>query len=128
MPVKSEFRSNPVRRAFRERIQFHQLNRLRGSCSNSSCFFTHRSKLGKRINFCRLKCFSSSSNNNNNKSDNNDVDGGEGESGGNASKDSSNTTTTTLPEPEQRRETGFNSEKSSSPSPSPRVIFFFGLK
>ncbi|KAK7282171.1 hypothetical protein RIF29_10762 [Crotalaria pallida] len=118
MPVSSElFRSNSVRHAFREKIQFHQLN---GACSSTSsstsCFFLEK----RDLNFCRFRCFSSSNNN----SGNDDVDGvggGEGESGGNASKDSSNTIiTSTLPEPEQRRESGFNSDKSTTPSPSPR--------
>ncbi|KAK7290668.1 hypothetical protein RIF29_05248 [Crotalaria pallida] len=123
MPVNSElFRSNSVRHAFRQKIQFHQLNGACSSTSSSSstsCFFLEK----RNLNFCRFRCFSSSNNNNNN-SGNDDVDGvggGEGESGGNASKDSSNTIiTSTLPEPEQRRESGFNSDKSTTPSPSPR--------
>ncbi|KAF1886907.1 hypothetical protein Lal_00046145 [Lupinus albus] len=114
MPVNSEFHSNPVRLAFKERIQFP-------NSSSSSCFFsTHRLKFGKRVNFYRFKCF-------NGDSKNDDVDGVEGENGVNVSnsKESSNTattttTTTTLPEAEQKRESGFNSEKSTPTSTSPR--------
>ncbi|XP_019458254.1 PREDICTED: probable zinc metalloprotease EGY1, chloroplastic [Lupinus angustifolius] len=114
MPVNSEFRSNPARHAFRERIQFPNF-----SSSSSSCLFsTQKLKLGKRVNFYRFRCF-----NGNGKND--DVDGIEGENGANVSKpnESSNTattTTTTLPEAEQKRESGFNSEKSTPTSTSTR--------
>ncbi|XP_028761324.1 probable zinc metalloprotease EGY1, chloroplastic [Neltuma alba] len=102
IPLNSEFRSNPVRRAFRERIQYHQLSRLRSSCY----FCGERSKLGRYIDFGRFTCFSS----------NNDTSN-EGESGSNASKDS-NLTTTLAEGAEERNENGFNPEKSRPPSAS----------
>ncbi|KAJ1409115.1 hypothetical protein SESBI_23008 [Sesbania bispinosa] len=64
MPLNSEFRFNPVRRAFRERIQCHKLNRLR----SPSRFFAHTdiSKWGKRkkhsLNFDRFRSFASNNN------------------------------------------------------------------
>ncbi|KAF7801442.1 putative zinc metalloprotease EGY1, chloroplastic [Senna tora] len=105
IPLNSEFRSNPVRRAFRERIQYHELNRLRGSCY----LCRERSKLGRYINFGRFTCFSSNNNDANN----------EGESGSNASQDS-NVTTTLSDGAEERNENGLNSEKSRPPSASSR--------
>ncbi|CAL0322817.1 unnamed protein product [Lupinus luteus] len=109
MPLNSEFRSNPVRYGFKDRIQFPNF-------SPSSCFLTtQRLRLRKRVNFYSFRCF-------NGKND--DVDGVEEENGAKVSKpkESSNTatTTTTVTEAEQKRESGFNSEKSTPTSTSPR--------
>ncbi|KAL2346889.1 hypothetical protein Fmac_000889 [Flemingia macrophylla] len=65
MPLNSEFRSNPVRRSFRERIHCHRLTRLRGASSFFSrapasaqmghaslfCFRQQRQRQGKRRRF-----------------------------------------------------------------------------
>lgn len=114
MPLNSEFRSNPVRRAFRERIHCHELNRLKGR----SCFFanTHISKWGswKHLNFDRFRCFATS---NNDK----DVVDGEGESG---KSDSKSNVTTAVPEEER----GFSSEKSTPPSTSQRVFLLSSFR
>ncbi|KAI4350315.1 hypothetical protein L6164_004782 [Bauhinia variegata] len=106
--LNSEFRSNPVRRAFREKIQYHELRRLRGSCYLSRKW----SKKERDINFGRLRCFNSTNNVNNEK-----------ESGSNSSNDS-NVTTALQEEDEDRRTNEFNSESSTSPSPSSRVHRF----
>ncbi|RDX58217.1 putative zinc metalloprotease EGY1, chloroplastic [Mucuna pruriens] len=103
MPLNSEFRSNPVRRAFRERIQCHKLTRLRGT----SCFFS-RARVPKWGKFDSLRCFAA----NNNDHDKDNVGAGE-ESGGD---DSKSNVTTAVPEEER----GFTSEKSTPPSTSHR--------
>lgn len=74
MPLNSEFRSNPVRRDFRERIHCHELNRLKGG----ACFFAN-SHTSKHLNFDRFRCFAT---NDNDK----DTTNGEEESGNNDSK------------------------------------------
>ncbi|XP_020218986.1 probable zinc metalloprotease EGY1, chloroplastic [Cajanus cajan] len=104
MPLNSEFRSNPVRRAFRERIHCHQLTRLRGATS-----FFSRARVPKWGNFDSLRCFAS----NNNDNDNDNV-GAAGED--TAADDSKSNVTTTMPEEER----GFTSEKSTPPSTSHR--------
>ena len=110
-PLNSQFYSNPFRRAFREKIQCHQLNRLGGSCY----LCRERSKKQIFINFGRFRCFSS----------NNNVDNEE-ESGSNASKDS-NVTTAVAEEAEERHGSEFNSEKPTSPSASSKVPCFLSL-
>jgi len=109
MPLNSEFRSNPVRRAFRERIQCHRLTRLRGT----SCFFSRARvpKWGKlkHVNLGIRSCFGT----NDNDSEKDNV-GAVEESGGD---DSKSNVTTTMPEEER----GFSSEKSTPPSTSHRV-------
>ncbi|KAK7336295.1 hypothetical protein VNO77_16831 [Canavalia gladiata] len=109
MPLNSEFRSNPVRRAFRERIQCHQLTRLRGT----TCFFA-RAQWGKlkhaTFEFHSFRCFAT------NDSDNDKevvVDAGEENS---STNDSKSNVTTAVPEEER----GFTSEKSTPPSTSHR--------
>ncbi|KAL9331407.1 hypothetical protein ACSQ67_001017 [Phaseolus vulgaris] len=108
MPLNSEFRSNPVRRAFRERIQCHKLTRLRGT----SCFFSRARvpKWGKlkHANSGIRRCFGT----NDNDSDKDNV-GAVEESG---ADDSKSNVTTTMPEEER----GFSSEKSTPPSTSHR--------
>ncbi|KAK7377874.1 hypothetical protein VNO80_03307 [Phaseolus coccineus] len=108
MPLNSEFRSNPVRRAFRERIQCHKLTRLRGT----SCFFSRVRvpKWGKlkHANSSIRRCFGT----NDNDSDKDNV-GAVEESG---ADDSKSNVTTTMPEEER----GFSSEKSTPPSTSHR--------
>ncbi|MED6187061.1 putative zinc metalloprotease egy1, chloroplastic [Stylosanthes scabra] len=109
IPLKSEFRSNPVRRAFRETIHYHALKRLRSTCLPS---FTHTlPHVSKSPSF---RCSATANNNSDNR---NDVVEGETER---PSNDSSNATTTTTTLPEERRDDAFNSEKSAPPSPSPR--------
>lgn len=122
MPLNSEFRSNPVRRAF----NCHRLNRL---SATSHFLFAHTHR--KHFNFDnRFRCFAVS-NNNNNSNSKDVVDGGEGESqSGGSNKDSKSNVTTTTALPEDDR--GFNSEKSTTPSTSQRVhvfilIFLFTL-
>ncbi|KAL1352370.1 hypothetical protein HN51_016358 [Arachis hypogaea] len=106
IPLKSEFRSNPVRRAFRETIHYHALKRLR-----STCFPTFTHSLPHPSNFPAFRCSATANNNNDNR---NDVVEGEAERPPN---DSSNATTTTT---QERRDDAFKSEKSAPPSPSPR--------
>ncbi|KAI4348488.1 hypothetical protein L6164_009207 [Bauhinia variegata] len=102
--LNSEFRSNPVRYAFKEKIRCHELRRLRGSC-----YLCRQLSKGERyINFGRLRCFSSNNNVNN-----------EEERGNNASNDS-NVTTARQQEDEERRSDEFNSENPTSPSASSR--------
>jgi len=120
MPLNSEFRSNPVRRAFRERIQCHKLTRLRGA---SSCFFSRARvpKWGKSklSNFDSLRCFATNNDNNSDDGDkdSNNVGAAGEESGGD---DSKSNVTTTMPEEER----GFTSQKSTPPSTSQRVSHY----
>lgn len=105
VPLNSEFRSNPVRRAFRESIHYHRLNRLSATSQLSKWDWGKR----KHINFDRFRCFSINNNGNNKEG----VDG-EGEIGNN---DSKSNVTTALPDEDR----GFNSEKSTNTSTSQRV-------
>lgn len=105
MPLNSEFRSNPVRRAFRERIQCHKLTRLRGSSS----FFSR----ARVPNFHTFRSFATNNNKIDNDKDNNVAAAGDETS----ADDSKSNLTTTLPEEERP----FASDKSTPPSTSHRV-------
>lgn len=118
MPLNSEFRSNPVRRAFRERIQCHKLTRLRGT----SCFFSRARvpKWGKSKlpNFDSLRSFATKNDNSDGDKDNSNHVGAAGEESG--GDDSKSNVTTTMAEEER----GFTSEKSTPPSTSHRVSHY----